>query len=249
MNDIVPRGQAPALAMGEGLAKLLADPNITAEKLDLLLKMQKEIIAESRREAFNTAFAAMSIELPQISKEGLIELIKADGRHVGSYKYARYEDMDTVIRPIMHKHGFGLSFASKIEGNNQILVGKLLHSAGHFETAERKLIPDPGPGRNNLQAEGSGLSYARRYITEGLLNLVRKGVDDDAIATGRKPIEEAQIKQLVDLIVETGTNTENFLRMFVSDCERIEDIPTRDFARLLNALSEKKRSLAKKEKK
>jgi hypothetical protein len=247
MNDIVPARPAPALAMGESLTRLISDPNITAEKLQLLLQMQKDIIAESRREAFQTAFAAMSIELPQISKEGLIELIKADGKHVGSYKYTRYEDMDLVVRPIMHKHGFGLSFESRVEGNTQILVGKLLHAAGHFTTSERRLIPDPGPGRNALQAEGSGLSYARRYIAEGLLNLVRKGVDDDGIATGLKPINEAQVKQLVDLIVETNTKTENFLRMFVSDCERIEDIPMRDFPRLLNALEEKKRSLAKKE--
>jgi hypothetical protein len=157
--------------------------------------------------------------------------------------------MDTIVRPIMHKYGFGLSFSSRVEGGNQMLVGKLLHASGHFETSERKLIPDPGPGRNNLQAEGSGLSYAKRYIMEGLLNLVRKGVDDDGIASGLKLIDAAQVKQLTGLLDETKTKAETFLRMFVTSAETLEQIPVRDFPRLLNALEEKKRSLAKKEKK
>jgi hypothetical protein len=244
MNDIIAR-PAPAVALGETLLKMLADPNISAEKMQVLLQMQKDIMAESRREQFQTAFAAMAADMPQVDKRGIVELVK-DGRAFGRYNFAKWEDMDTVIRPILHRHGFALQFSSRVDGGKQTLVGMLLHSAGHMVTSERLLIPDPGPGRNALQAEGSGLSYAKRYVAEGLLNIVRKGQDDDGIASGLKLIDAAQVKQLVDLIVETDTKTESFLRMFVTSAERIEDIPARDFHRLLNALSEKKRNLAAK---
>ena len=244
MNDIVQR-QAPALALGETLLRLLTDPNISAEKTQILLTMQKEIMAESRREQFQAAFAEMSVRLPHIDKRGLVRLEK-DGRLLGTYRYAKWEDMDEVIRPIMHEFGFSLTFASRIDDKGQILVGKLMHRAGHFEISERRLEPDPGPGRNKLQAEGSGLSYAKRYLGEGLLNLVRKDMDDDGIAAGLTPLDERQLKELTQLLTDTKTAPETFMKMFVTGCETIADIPSRDFVRLKNALEAKKASLAQK---
>lgn len=244
MNDLVaPR--APAMALGETLLAMLADPKISADKMQILLQMQQSIMADSRREAFQAAFAAMSAEMPQVDKRGIVELVK-DGKALGRYNFAKWEDMDTVIRPIMHRHGFALSFPQRIENGKQIIIGKLLHSAGHFEISERAVTADPGPGRNNAQAEGSGLSYAKRYVAEGLLNIVRKGQDDDGIASGLKPVDAAQVKQLEGLLGETGTKTETFLRMFVTSAETLGAIPARDFPRLLNALEEKKRSLIEK---
>jgi hypothetical protein len=247
MNDIVPRA-APAVALGETLLKMLADPNISAEKMQVLLQMQKDIMSESRREQFQTAFAAMAADMPQVDKRGIVELVK-DGRTFGRYNFAKWEDMDTVIRPILHRHGFALQFSSRVDGGKQTLVGMLLHAAGHMVTSERLLIPDPGPGRNNLQAEGSGLSYAKRYVAEGLLNIVRKGQDDDGIASGLKLIDASQVKHLTQLLEDTKTKWDTFLRMFVTGATTLEEIAARDFPRLLNALEEKKRSLAKKEKK
>jgi hypothetical protein len=249
MNDVVVARPAPALALGETLLKMLADPNISADKLQILLQMQQSIMAESRREAFQAAFAAMSAEMPQVDKRGIVELVK-EGKVLGRYNFAKWEDMDVVIRPIMHRHGFALTFPQRIDGGKSVLVGKLLHAAGHFEISERPVTPDPGPGRNSAQAEGSGLSYAKRYVAEGLLNIVRKGQDDDGIASGLKLLDAAQVKQLAGLLGETGTKTETFLRMFVTGCETLEAIPVRELPRLLNALEEKKRSLlSKKEKK
>jgi hypothetical protein len=248
MNDVIVR-QAPALALGETLLKMLADPAIPADKMQILLNMQKDIMAENRREQFQTAFATMAPEMPRVSKLGTVELVK-DGRKLGSYKYAKWEDMDEVVRPILHKHGFSLSFASRLDDKGRsILVGTLMHSAGHFIISERPLIPDPGPGRNNLQAEGSGLSYAKRYIGEGLLNIIRKGVDDDGIAAGLQPLGAEQVKELSALLSKTGTKTENFLLMFVTGVEKLEDVPMRDFPRLKNALQSKLESMIKKDKK
>lgn len=248
MNDIIKR-PAPALALGETLLRMLADPNIPAEKMQIVLNAQKDIMAENRREQFYAAFAMMMPEMPQVERLGNVELIK-DGKRLGGYKYARWEDMDRVIRPIMHKYGFGFSFAQRIDQGKQVLVATLLHASGHALTSERPVIPDPGPGRNAAQAEGSGLSYAKRYAAEGLLNIVRKGVDDDAIAAGLTPLSDSQVKDLTALIKETKTEVSHFLSVFVTGIERLENIPARDYPRLKNALEAKKQTLAaKKEKK
>jgi hypothetical protein len=44
---------------------------------------------------------------------------------------------------------------------------------------------------------------------------------------------------------DTGTNTETFLQMFVTDATKLEEIPQRDYARLKNALEQKAQALAR----
>jgi hypothetical protein len=241
---------APATSLGEYLIRALADPNITADKMQIMLQMQRELVAEQRREAFQSAFEIMAYQLPQVSKQGTVELVKADGRKVGSYKYAKWEDMDTVLRPILHEHGFALSFYSRESTDRRVIVGgRLMHRDGHFETAEISLPPDTGPGRNELQASGSAISYAKRYLAELLLNVVRRGDDDDGVSAGLKRVDAQQCGVLRQLLGETKTKEETFLRMFVTGATTIEEIPVRDYARLINALEEKKASLARSNKK
>lgn len=246
MNDIVPMPrQAPALAVSDSLMKLIADPNTTAEKLQVIVNMQKAIMEDVRREAFQAAFALMAPELPKINKRGFVELIKADGKKVGSYRYMKYEDMDDITRPIMFRHGFSLSFSTFIMDGKNVLRGKLMHTGGHFEVSELALPLDTGPGRNPLQASGSTLSYEKRYIAELLMNIVRKGEDDDGVAFGLALLTPEQVASLINLLSDTGTNTETFLQMFVTDATKLEEIPQRDYARLKNALEQKAQALAR----
>lgn len=245
MNDVVQRRQAPALALGDNLMRLISDPNIPADKMQVILQMQKDIMAESRREAFQAAFSEMAMELPRVNKRGMVELVKADGRKVGSYRYMKYEDMDAIIRPIINRYGFSLSFSTDVEGDKNILRGKLMHDGGHYESSKLALPPDTGPGRNPLQAMGSTLSYEKRYMAELLLNIVRSGEDDDGIGAMTAKITPEQVATLVNLLADTHTKPDAFLKMFVTEATKLEEIPQRDFARLRNALEAKLRALAK----
>ena len=246
MNDkVVPFRPAPATGLSDNLMRLLSDPGITAEKMQLVLQMQKDIAADMRREAFASAFAAMSPKLPKIEKRGKVELIKADGKKAGSYAYAKYEDMDDLVRPILFEHGFSLLFYPGLEDGKPVLYGELIHVVGHSKRGFLPLMPDRGPGRNDLQAEGSGLSYQKRYLCELLLNIVRKGVDDDGIAGGLKPIEKAHVAELRQLLADVKTKEEAFLKLFVTDVESLEQIAERDYPRLKNALEQKKAALSK----
>lgn len=236
---------APAQTLGQQLMQLVADPNISAEKLQMLLGAQREMMIEQRRERYQTAFVALSGRLPQVHKDGYVELGDKGGRSRG-YRYAKYEDMMKAIGPLLLEHGFAFSFAPlRMNGKDVAVRGRLMHIDGHYEEAEFSLPPDIGPGRNSLQAVGSSLSYCKRYIAEQLLNIVRQGEDDDGISAVRKPISEEQRRLLEVLLDEVRITPEYFLSLFVTGCQQMRDIPASDFPRLKNALEEKKASKSK----
>jgi hypothetical protein len=247
MNEVT---KSPATSFSEGLMKLIADPQISTDKLELLLKLQSQALEARAREEFHQAFAELSRELPQIERLGMVELRSRDDRRLGSYRYAKWEDMDTAIRPILFKHGFGISFSSYIDPTGRtVLRGKLLHVGGHFEAAEFPVLSDKGPGRNDLQAVGSGVSYAKRYVAELLLNVVRKGADDDANAALTRKLSGEQVETLSKLIAAAKTTPERFLSIMVTDATTLADVPERDYGRLMNAANQTISRNARKERK
>ena len=124
-------------------------------------------------------------------------------REKGVIPYATYEDVDAAIRPVEAKFGFARTFSTRaLEGKNGLMMTlRLTHRAGHAITSERWCPPDPGPGRNDIQAQGSGESYGRRYLTLAVWNIVTVGADDDADSAD--PISEEQalkIREMLDFL-------------------------------------------------
>ncbi len=192
---------------------LAKDPQVDVAKLDALLKMQAEMEdRQAKREAIE-AFARLSAHLPRVKKNGTIDLGKDNnGKPRGSIPFARWEDMDKVIRPALAAEGFSLSFnTTSREGGGIFVTGELMHRSGHVRAATIPLPLDTGPGRNNLQAMGSTLSYGKRYCAEMLLNIVRENDDDDGVKGGIAVITPEQCEELVALIRETSTDEKKFL--------------------------------------
>ena len=144
----------------------------------------------------------------------------------------------------MNEHGFAVSFRPMPGPRGDLTIeGELLHVAGHSKTAELTLPPDIGPGRNSLQAMGSAISYAERYLTEMLLNVVRCDEDDDGASAANRSISEEQLKHISRLIHETKANIPAFLAHVVPGTERLVDICACDFAKCIAALETKRRRM------
>jgi ERF superfamily len=245
MQDTVTEGQiververaAPAEAFGQFLMEALRDPNIAADKLEVIAKMRREVLQDQAREAFLIAFAEFSAELPQVERDGTVELVK-DGRTLGKYKFTTIEEMDRVIRPLLAKWGFALSFASR-DDKDMVVVTGTISGHGWERSSTYSLPPDKGPGRNELQARGSSRRYAKRYITDDLCNVVRKGKDTDGNVTIENLIDATQLTELTDLLKATNTQEPAFLKLMVSGAETLSDIRMRDFPRLILALKDK----------
>jgi hypothetical protein len=252
MNDQGNEGQiveriertAPAETFAGVLMQMLANPDIPADKMEVVMRMRREVLGDQAREAFMEHFAAFSAELPQVERDGTVELVK-EGRTTGRYSFTTIEGMDIVLRPLLAKHGFAISFSSADNANGVTVTGTL-SGWGWERSSTYTLPPDKGPGRNELQARGSSRRYAKRYVTDDLCNVVRKGKDDDARGAMEALIDATQLKELTDLLEATASDEANFLRLMVSGAESLHDIRQRDYSRLVMALREKKKSKASK---
>jgi hypothetical protein len=117
----------------------------------------------------------MQPKLPVISERGKI-LNKQ--REVQS-TYALWEDINEILKPILHEYGFGLTFKGRKDGPDYVTIGILTHRMGHSETTEVPLPRDDSGSKNTVQAIGSAKSYGKRYAAFDLLNITTKGQDDD----------------------------------------------------------------------
>jgi hypothetical protein len=251
MNDQGNEGQiververaAPAETFGAFLMQAMRDPAIPADKLQVMMQMRREVLTDEAREAFMEHFAAFSAELPQVERDGTVELVK-DGKVMGRYGFTTIEGMDVILRPLLAKHGFAISFASA-DAKEGVTVTGTLSGWGWERSSTYSFPPDVGPGRNALQARGSSRRYAKRYIVDDLCNVVRKGKDDDARGALEALIDATQIKELTDLIKATATNEAGFLNTMVTGAETLHDIRQRDFPRLVMALRDKQRRTKK----
>src|SRR5271166_90215 len=94
----------PATRPGELLAaivQLARDKDVDVTKLEAFMHMQERLEARQAERAFIAAFSRLSAKLPRIAKNGTITLITKEGVNKGSIPFARYEDMDKVLRPLM----------------------------------------------------------------------------------------------------------------------------------------------------
>jgi len=162
-----------ALAPVLNFERLAANPSVDVAKLERLIAMHEHVLALQARTAFNQAFALMAAEIPT-----LVAATPGDG---GKWTYAPLEQIQTAVRPILVRHGFGLSFRTEWPDPKTIrVVGILTHRDGHERESAFVSPADTSGSKNAVQALGSTISYGRRYTTNDLLNITTKGADDDA---------------------------------------------------------------------
>lgn len=172
----VEREQSPAI-VGESatilsvIQRAAADPQCDIEKMERLMAMHERMQAKSAEQAFNAAMAQMQCEIPTVG-EGAVNT------HTKN-TYATLDDINYVLKPIMQRHGFAVTFKVEHTGAGISITGILMHSAGHREQTTMLLPLDTGPGRNAVQAVGSSTTYGKRYVMCALLNITTGDARDD----------------------------------------------------------------------
>jgi len=167
----------PMLQMMERLA---SNKDVDVEKLQRLINMQKDIMAENAKAAFNASFALMQRELPTVVERGKTNL----------GPYARLEDIIEAVRPVLGAHGFSISHRTEWPDAKTVkVVGILTHEQGHSRESEFLSSADTFGSKNAIQGLASAVSYGRRYTVKDLLNIVTREEDDDG--QGTVPIVEA----------------------------------------------------------
>jgi hypothetical protein len=232
------------------VARAVRDPSIDVAKLQVLLAMQREIVADDARLQYIRAMAAAQSEMLPVVRDATNDQTRS--------KYARLETIDAAIRPIYTKHGFTLEFDSEsIDGPNERIVCFVSHTAGHSTRRQLEAAPDTigplgKPNKTQLHGLASTVSYLRRYLTCMIFNIVLKNDDNDGNrarpADTGELIGRVDVGVLTQLIAEVAfdplaivTNERGFLDSFgFPALTSIQQIPAGNFPRLKNALLDKK---------
>lgn len=191
MNMPVERDQLPVrsetAAVLTVIERAASNKDVDIEKLERLLAMQERILARNAESAFNSAMAQMQSELPTVTQRGQI-VVNGQVRSL----YAKFEDINEAVKPILQKHGFAVSFKTDTSGGTVKVTGVLTHREGHREQTEMLLPVDVSGSKNPVQAVGSSVSYGKRYVLEALLNLTSRGQDDDGRTATTNPDPEGK---------------------------------------------------------
>jgi hypothetical protein len=153
------------------------NPDVDIDKMERLLQMQERILARQAEAAYNEALAKLQASMPEVRKGG-----KNDHTHKA---YARLEDIQAAIRPLLAEHGFSISFHT-VTANHISATAILRHRDGYSDQTTVELPRDAGVGRNAVQAVGSSITYAKRYAVAALLNIQIDGEDDDGKTATRR---------------------------------------------------------------
>lgn len=216
------------------IERAAANPAVDVDKMERLMAMHERMLAKRAEASFNADLAEMQPNLPTISHRGEI-LNKAGG--VAS-TYALWEDINDQIRPILAKHGFALTFRVGQDGPMRVVTAFLRHRDGHKEETTLSLPLDTTGFKNDVQAVGSSLSYAKRYTAMALLNITTTGEDDDGQRAGTDYISPVQKDELIGLIKETDSDTAGFLKWMRANS--LDEIKASDFNKARNALVQKR---------
>lgn len=220
--------QPMASSMLEFIQRAASDASVDMDKLERLILMSEKMQAKSAEQSFNAAMAQMQCEIPTVGEGGL-------NTHTGN-SYSTLDDINAALKPIMHRHGFAITFKVDHVGAGVKVTGILMHSAGHREDTTMFLPMDIGKGRNDVQAVGSSVTYARRYVMCALLNITTGETrDDDGVgAVPPALVTEAQARQLQALLDKCSDKAkEAFGKLFGSTA----DVEKSNFDRVLGQLT------------
>ena len=227
------------------------DPNVSAEKITSLVNLSRSVKADEAKAAYTKAMLKLKLALPIIERNGTIKIYKKnaeqiDANLIQSTPYARWEDIDTAITPILNSHGFALTFRTGTMEDGRVTVTAILsHEAGHSEESVMALPLDTSGSKNNVQAAGSSTSYGKRYTASALLNLRTKGEDDDGTEGGNPgKLTQDQLTTIRNLIDRFDADIEKFCEYM--GVPSLADILVTDYEKAIRALNMKATQQGKK---
>ena len=242
LTTIEPKGEVaqvrePNDLMG-ALIQAAMNPDVDPDKMERMLAMYERMEARQAKTEFDIALAEVQNELPEIGKRGVANN-KDDER---LYSYAKWEDINRVIKPILAAHGFSLSFRVADHERGMAVTG-VLSRAGHSEETTMALpLDSASKAMSNSQARGSAASYGKRYTAGALLNLILADEQDNDGAHIPETISVDQMEILDDLLTRSGSDRAKFFAY--AKVTGMAEIHTKNFEKLKTVLEGKLKETA-----
>jgi hypothetical protein len=195
----------PALLL-DVIRQAAADPTVDTNKMSALLEMRRELQAEQNRIEFDAALSRVQEQIGPVSKRGTIPLKGA------SIRFAIFEDIQSVVKPILRQEGFTTTYDEEIVESVKRVTCTLSRN-GHSRSVSTYVpVKDSHASRSEAQAMVSAQSYGRRRALINILDIEMQGEDDDG-AGGSQPITKAQADQIEMDLDELSGNKQKFLAL------------------------------------
>lgn len=231
-NEIeVKAGDSPA-----DMIRMAVTGGADLDKLEKLLALQERWEANEAKKAYHKAMAEFKANAPKIDKDKKVGY-KTDRGSVG-YAHASLFNVTDKISAELSK--YGLSASWRTQQNGQIGVTcRISHNLGHYEETTLFAAPDTSGSKNSIQAIGSTVTYLQRYTLLALTGLATEDQDDDGKSIDVEVIDGKQISTLLDMITNTQTNSEKFLKWL--GISSLEEMPKKQYQKALTALQAKEK--------
>lgn len=168
------------------------------EALERLVALQERLADRSAREQFFEALNRFQDECPVIVHDSKVDFTgKSSGTQV-KYSYASLPHIWEVVKPLLQKHGFSVSWDTDESGPKMAIKCILYHRAGHSREATFTApVTSASPGMSDQQKAGGALTYGRRQTLVSVLGLVAAESDNDG--ANEREIEAITEDQALDL--------------------------------------------------
>lgn len=221
----------------------------SAEQLDKLIALHERWHHQLRIEHYNTAMCACQADMPAVVKD-------ATNTHTKS-RYPKLESVIATTKPIYTKHGFSLSFETEESPlpNHMRVVCDVQHAGGHVKRHRMDISLDGTGSQGNrsamnaTQADGSTVSYGRRYIIFQIFNMAVAEEDNDGntAAPGHGAISAAQlalIQSAIEGVERKGISFDHEAFLAWLKIGSVADMPAAMFPTALAAINRKARGYA-----
>lgn len=232
-------------APADPLATILSDPQrlaeIDADKLDRLY----EIAAKARAEAARVEFAAAMNRV----QSRMTPVYKAARNSNTHSMYARAEDVEAMLMPLLVDAGFSVGFSTEPQTDAMLRVVMVLRHVGGHE--ERHTLPAPvdnvgmkgTPTKTALHGMGSTLTYCKRYLLCMVFSVTLTADDDGnaggEVGPGSAPITAAECAELAAAADRAGVDWDKFYSHF--GIAALSDLPAGKLALARSLIAEKQR--------
>jgi len=220
---------SPSLSI-EQVFQAVIEKNVSPENITVM----RELLAMAAEQKFTAAFVALQADLPVIVAKTAIQ---------NRGKYEKFEDVMSVVSPLLTKHGFTVSFSMDVKENRILETCHLKHAGGHsqsnsFAVRTRKADSD-------TQADCMAATTAKRNALCNALNIV---IRQDVLNEENDPAIEGdpnalvttdQADELERRCKELNSNVTMFLKM--AGATKFSEIPARNYDVLDRMLAEKAR--------
>ena len=153
--------------------------NVDLDAFEKLVNLVEKVQIDKAKREFYEAFAKFQSQVPPILKSSEVNM----GAGRPRYNYASlYDIISKIQKPLGDNH---LSYRWDVK-NDDVMIEVtciLSHSGGYELQTSIQATKDATPGKSNVQAIASTITYLKRYTLVSLLGIGTADPDDDAQST------------------------------------------------------------------